>query len=242
MAIFVEKSENRKISGKKGRVSATYGSIKNTCPDSCALKENGCYAQYGHTVFSVRRADKATDGMNTEQAARVEATAIDQSFKGGRIPQDGATGGRDLRLHVSGDARTKRAANILAAAVKRWFKRGGGRVWSYTHAWQRVARENWGEVSVLASIENPKEAKQAVKQGYCPAIVVPEHPGDKAYTIKGSKTSWIPCPAQTKEDMACSDCGLCMRADVLRDLGKGISFAIHGTGTKKAIRKLEVIG
>ena len=240
MAIFVEKSENSKISGEKGRVSATYGSIKNTCPNSCELKDAGCYAQYGHTNLSVRRADSLTDGMNTEQAARVEATAIDQSFKGGPIPQDGVAGGRDLRLHVSGDSRTIRAAKILGAAIKRWFKRGGGRTWCYTHAWERVSRDNWGPVSILASIKTPREAEAAVAQGYAPALAVPYHDSDKAYVLPGSKTSWIPCPQQTR-DIPCTDCGLCMDADKLRDAGKGILFAIHGPGANKAKRRLEVL-
>ncbi len=113
-------------------------------------------------------------------------------------------------------------------------------MWCYTHAWKNVARKHWGQTSILASIESTKQAKKAMKKGYAPAIVVPTHISDKGYKLAGSDVTWIPCPQQTL-GIACTDCGLCMNADGLLKSKRGIAFAIHGTGTKKALRKLEVV-
>jgi hypothetical protein len=240
VALFIEKSSNSKIVGKKGKVSATYGSIANTCPKSCPLQDSGCYAQFGHTNIHVKRADKVTAGMTPLQAAKLEANAINASFKGGDIPQDGTKGGRDLRLHVSGDCKTKGAAKALAKAGDKWYERGGGAIWCYTHAWEKVERDNWGEVSILASVEDPTQTKLAKAQGYASAIVVQTFPSEKAFKVEESDVSWIPCPQQTK-GVSCSDCRLCFNADRLRDNDMGIAFAVHGSGSKKAVRKLKVL-
>lgn len=244
MTIFVENSSNRKINGT-GKISSTYGSIKATC-GPCSLKDNGCYAQTGLTNIHTRRADRLAEGMTPLQAAREEKRLIQKAFKGGVIPQDGSKGGRDLRLHVAGDARTVGAAKQLAIAAKNWEDRKGGAVFSYTHAHAKVLRDHWGAVSVLASVETGEEAEEAKLQGYAPAIVVDVHPkGAKVFTVDGSNTSFIPCPQQTMKAAGCTDCRLCMNDGRLKELNMGIAFALHGSGTKKGKemlkRKLKVL-
>src|SRR5207302_5585852 len=97
--------------------------------------------------------------------AEVEARAIDT-----------LTGDRLLRLHVVGDARTDAAARVLGAAADRYSRRGnaprhGRKVWAYTHAWRTVARASWGDaVSVLASVETVREAREAMQAGYAAAV------------------------------------------------------------------------
>lgn len=240
VAMFAEKSRNSKISGK-GNVSATYASIKGSCPNSCPLKDDGCYAQVSYVSYHTRKLDEAlTEGMRPEAVARVERQAIRNGFRGGPVPQDGARGGRDLRMHVSGDARTRRSAAILGDAAREWRERGGGDVWTYTHAWKTVPRDSWGEdVSVLGSTENPADAEAIREQGYAPALVVEHHPSERAYVVDGADTQWIPCPQQTR-DVPCTDCRLCFQADWLRDQNKGIAFAAHGA-TQKIRKHLKVL-
>lgn len=221
-----------------GKVSATYASIAQSCPDTCELKNDGCYAQFGHTGMHVRRLDQSD--KTSVQVAKEEAEAIDAAFKGGPVPQDGTKGGRDLRLHVAGDARNPTAAKKLGAAASRWRERGGGSVWSYTHAWRNVKRKLWGkDVSVLASVDKPEDAKAARKQGYTPAIVVPEHSSNKAFKSHG--ITWIPCLEQTIE-RSCTACRLCFQADELYKKKMGIAFAAHGSKTNSLKKKLKVIG
>jgi hypothetical protein len=76
--------------------------------------------------------------------------------------------------------------------------------------------------------------------GYACAIIVAEHPSDKAYKLPGSETKWLPCPAQTR-DVQCVKCKLCFNADRLFKDGYGIAFAVHGAGKNVAKRHLQVI-
>lgn len=228
-ATYVSDSGNAKISGSRP-VDATYVSIAQTCPAACPLKNEGCYAQDGHVGFTVRRLEREAVGHD---AARAEAKAIDASYQGGTVPQ-----GRALRLHVSGDARTIEAALRLGAAVRRWQKRGGGIAWSYTHAWRNVKRVAWQTVSVLASVENAKQARAARRNGYAPALVIDSHRSAKAFVENGIR--WIPCPQQTR-GIGCTDCRLCFDADALFARRAGIAFAAHGARANTVKKRLVVL-
>jgi hypothetical protein len=223
-ATLVLQSSNAKI----GRVAATYASIASTCPTSCSLKGEGCYAQSGNVAFTVRRLDK--DGASPEDAALYEASLLDAA-KTREIQ------GLPLRLHVSGDARTPVAAELLSRAAERWMARGGGPVWSYTHAWRDVPRDAWGaKVAIFASVQSTAEGAEARAAGYVPAVVVERHPVDgRAHEENGVK--YIPCPSQTR-GKSCVECRLCFDTDALASRGAGISFAAHGSGTKRALKVL----
>lgn len=233
-AIYVSDSGNKKIMGSK-KVDATYVSIKASCPKSCPLMGEGCYAQLGPVGIHTARLDIEAEGFTALQAARAEANAIDASYKAGPVPT-----GRDMRLHVAGDSRTVAGTRLINNAVGRWKKRGGGECWSYTHAWKEVTRDKWSNVSMLASVANVDEAYDCWSQGYAPAIVVAEHPSDKAYLLDRSDTKWIPCPAQTR-GVGCSDCRLCFNADRLREGNFGIAFAVHGVKKTSLKRHLAVL-
>lgn len=238
-AILTENSKNAKLTDGKFKVAATYTSIRDSCPEYCALKNTMCYAQYGNTGLHSRKLE-GRKKVSPEQVAQEEAREIKFSFRGKPIPQDGARGGRDLRLHVSGDARTIKAVRIIVSASKNYVKRGGGAIWTYTHAWRRIPRKTWDLVSVLGSIESPKMSAAVRKMGYAPALVVDNFPnGAKSFKAKGSSTRWIPCPAQTR-DVTCVQCRLCMNADRLFQENFGIAFAAHGV-KKKAFKSLPVI-
>ena len=232
--IYVADSGNRKIMGTQ-KVDATYVSIKSSCPKSCPLMGEGCYAELGYVGITSHRLDDEAKGYSTLQIAREEANAIDNAYQGGQVPE-----GRNMRLHVSGDSRTVAGTRIIDKAISRWQMRGGNKCWSYTHAWKNVARKEWKHVSMLASVSDVKEAVAAREQGYAPAIVVPEHPSDKAFKMEGSDTKWIPCPAQTR-GVGCTDCKLCFNADRLFESNSGIAFAVHGVMKNKMKRHLTVI-
>jgi len=234
-AIYVSKSENAKIAGSNP-IDCTYVSIKRSCPDTCSLRDNKtCYAENGHVGFTVQKLDHRARGLSALQVARAEAKAIDDAYKGKEFPK-----GRNLRLHVSGDSRTIKGTRLLNKAIQRWKQRGGGSCWSYTHAWKRVPRIEWKDVSILASIERVEEALEARKQGYAPALVVPEHISDKSYKLPNSEIKWIPCVAQTR-NIPCSDCKLCFNADRLFEGGFGITFAVHGARKNSLKRHLQVL-
>lgn len=230
-AIYVENSKNSKLMGSKP-VDSTYSSILHTCPDTCELKDAGCYAQMSYVGMVNYRNERRARGADPLSVARAEAQAIDAAYNGKQVPE-----GRMMRIHVAGDSRTVKGTRVINLAVKRWKARGGAKdgVWSYTHAWKHVPRKEWSNVSVLASVDNVEEVAQARKMGYSPAIVVSKHTSDKAYQLAGCDTVFIPCPNQTR-DVGCSDCKLCCKADWLFKENKGIAFAAHGA-RKNAIKK-----
>jgi hypothetical protein len=232
-AIYVEGSANSKLG--KGKLDGTYTSIYGTCPKSCKLMGESCYAELSFCGITSRRLDNEAKGMTALQLARSEAVAIDNSYNGGKIPE-----GRCLRLHVAGDSRTVAGTRMINAAIKRWKKRGGKYAFSYTHAWQTVHRDEWEHVSVLASVDSIEDVANAKKRGYAPAIIVIEHLSDKVYTIEGSNVKWIPCPAQTRK-IDCATCKLCMNSSYLEQSNHGIALSIHGVRKNNFKRRLDII-
>lgn len=235
--LYKSNTKNVKIAGSK-KVDTTYTSINTSCPNDCPIKNNGCYASLGPINIIVRKLDTEAENISGEEVARAEAMAIDSSYDGESVPTD-----RYLRLHSAGDSKTVKGSKLINSAVKRWKARGGNKngVWSYTHAWKNVNRKVWKDVSMLASVSNIEEAKQAKKLGYAPAIIVNTHVSNKMYKLPGSDIKWIPCPAQTFDTIACTDCKLCMNADRLHKENYGIAFAVHGVAKEKAKRRLNII-
>lgn len=226
----IETSDNRKL----GPISATYAS-QESCPSSCPWFGKGCYAEKGPTSFTTRRLNRSAV-RGALRIAETEARAIDT-----------LTGDRLLRLHVVGDARTDAAARVLGAAADRYSRRGntprkGRKVWTYSHAWRTVSRESWGHsVSVLASVETVRDAREAMAKGYAAAVVVSSFERDSAYQIDG--VTVVPCPNQT-QDITCRDCGLCRDDERLRSAGLVIAFEAHGSGAgsmRQTLRSLPVI-
>lgn len=251
-ASFVDKSCNRKLA-RVGTTPARYRarivpmppyvcstavSIEATCPDSCPFKgmpglPGGCFAEAGIRKKGMSL-DQEARNLTTDAVIAEEARLINAAFGGGQIPEDGADGGRDLRLHTGGDVGTELGARLLAQAAEYWRFRGGGSIWTYTHRWREIPREAWGDsISVLASVEKPEDIEVAQVQGYAAAIVVEELPVDgKAFYLPGSKTRIVPCPAETR-GTTCAECRLCMRDQSLA--GKAaIAFGIHGQQKERA--------
>ena len=239
VANFVADSDNAKIAPKKHKVSTTYVSIKASCPSTCELRDNGCYGQHGPIAIQLKKLDANAQFNTADEAATQEMEVIQASFKGKQIPQDGAKGGRDLRLHGFGDVTTIFGANQLCQAADDWKARNGGDVWTYTHSWKDIERKEFGpNLSILASLDHGEDAQAALDLGYAPAMVVPEHKSGKAYMAHGVR--WVPCLAQTT-DLKCTECRLCLNADDLHKRRIGIVFAAHGSLKNKIKRRLNVL-
>ena len=212
-------------------------SIEATCSPSCPFKSNGCYVREGFTRFAADRLDAAARGYTGEEVIAAEVEAIDGAFHGAAIPQDGALGGRDLRLHVGGDVFNARSARLLARASERWQERGGGSVWTYTHAWRTVPRSAWGRhISVLASVEHVDDIARANARGYAAAIVLSAFDSRRALRLTASRGRVVPCPAETGTT-TCVECRLCLDRDLL-GLGITIGFAAHGNGASRVRDRL----
>lgn len=224
-------------------VSSTYVSIAATCPDTCSFKGNGCYVQSGPASRWANRLDRqarAMGGTAIERSNRVmlsEANAIMRAFPRG-VPQDGAKGGRDLRLHVGGDANGSLGAIWLAIAADAWRRNGGGAVWTYTHRWRSIDRVAWRDVSVLASVDSLSEIDEAHERGYAVAVTVSSFPnGPRQWKVGSFRL--VPCPAEAGAAVTCATCRLCMNDRRLREHRLVIAFAEHGPGVAR--RRLKVL-
>lgn len=215
-------SKNSKVGG----VAATYAPISKTCPASCPLRDNGCYAQEGNVVFKVRRTEEYSDGLNGDTVAVLEGDEIADMAT--RAPV-----GHPLRIHVSGDATSDFRASQLARGSAVWQ----GPVWSYTHAWRDVLRTSWGRVSVLASCETLLQVLSAAQRGYAASLVVSHHPADGKAWLSPEGVKVIPCPSQTR-DVTCSKCRLCWDDQRLLSSNACIAFAVHGNSKKRALNVL----
>lgn len=204
-------------------VAATYVS-QESCPKTCPFLEESCYAEYGPTGIHTRRLNKST--MSAEQLASAEAIAINRASFGRGNPGRLMGTNKPLRLHVVGDSRTVRAVRIVADSVRLWLDCIGS-VWTYTHAWRKVARKHWGTVSVLASCEDAHAVNAAMRRGYAAALVVSEHSSDQAYLTTGGY-KLIPCPNQTR-GVTCTQCKLCWKDQWLLSTRSVIAFAAHGS-------------
>ena len=210
-------------------VASTFASIRGTCPDSCPFLDGGCFVQAGASHLTMGRLDRAARGMTALQVTRAEATGLRRLWVRG-VPQDGARGGRDLRIHVGGDVSCTRGARELADAVDGLRARGLGDAWTYTHRWRTIDKRAWGPIAALASVETPDEARQASRQGYAPALTVETfRDGHQSWRIGGGLTV-VPCPFEAHpRQPTCVECRLCLDPQ-LADRKVAIAFATHGEG------------
>lgn len=204
---------------------ATTHAAQPSCPSSCVFKDGGgCYAETGRQgTFVTRRLNEAAALLDADalDVAMAEADAIDEMVV---VP------GRPLRLHTVGDCPDDDCARVVSAAARRYVERGGGPVWTYTHAWRDVDVDSWRGVSVLASCETPEDVVDATLRGYASALVVEEFTGRRAFDFTAGPVHLraVPCPAQTSH-RSCSDCRLCFDSEkLLRRQAVSIAFEIHG--------------
>lgn len=229
-------------------VCTTYGPIAVTCDASACPIYGECYPVSGPLKKLMRKLDAAAAGMTADEVAELEAFIIDQQWPDG-VPQDGARGGRDLRLHVSGDVLTEKGARLLGAAATRWRRRGGGRVWLYTHSWRGFLAEAFGpDITALASVETEQEAEEAIERGYIAFLLLPRtdddgfENGKKPFDLPEIGRVAIPCKAQTMGSN-CAECRLCLgEADLTTVKGKpGMVIAVlaHGRDKHRVVERVK---
>jgi hypothetical protein len=224
VATLTVRSANRKLTAAPDlRAISVTRAAQQSCP-ACPFFGNGCYAEGGPAGIHTSRVNKAAEAAEAtpDAIALAEAAAIRANW-----PRDG----RPLRLHEVGDCKTVAAAQAVGAAVAEVQSQGGGPAWTFTHAWADVARSNWGPVSVLASLERPEQAPQAIAQGYPLSAVVPSFSeGVKTWKAAGFRP--VPCPQSTGAAEDCASCLLCTRSESLKRGLVVILFAPHGSRSK----------
>jgi hypothetical protein len=170
-------------------------------------------------ALHVRHLGDQTSDWTDLELAREEARQI-----------RGLSGWRKLRVKVSGDSRTRKAAGIIGSAMVAHERKHKRHAWTYTHTEHPLAA--WNGARVLASCETPAKVRRMTKAGYACVLIVPPHPTHKVYKYKGLKV--IPCPAQFKHT-TCERCSVCADTKRLRRRKLVVGFEPDYQTDKKVI-------
>lgn len=209
---FVAKSSN----AKTGPIPTTT-SARETCPDSCPLKNNGCYASAGY--YTRLNWDKVSAGERggswAQLCERIERLPPDQVWRhnvAGDLP------------HVDGRRIDNRALRALVDANK------GRRGFTYTHHTMRlkqnrdaIAAANRNGFTVNLSADNPRDADRLADLAIAPVVSIVAADQLENTSTPGGRPIVI-CPAVTRDNVSCATCKLCAKADRRVIVG----FPAHG--------------
>jgi len=207
--------------GNKVNVYKTY-SNKNTCPDSCALKNNGCYAENFHVNLHWQKVTEGKRGSDWQ--------SLLDSIKA--LPT-GAT----WRHNIAGDLVGQRdkidgraLVELTRASIYR-KKRG----FTYTHYPLNahnsalIKAANKQGFTVNTSADNVGQAVKRFKDGL-PTVVVLPIDAPNIQTIDGVKV--VACPNDKTDRVKCGNCAHSFCGNSKRDFV--IGFRAHGTKKKQA--------
>ena len=205
---------------KTGEIPVTT-TTADTCPNDCAFKDNGCYAQQGPLALHWAKVTKGERGDTWKEFIfKVQSFKADQLW---RHNQAGDLAGDGKRLDAE-------ANDQLADANtgKRGFTYTHYPVLTDKHNAQVVKRMNDKGFVVNLSGNNLAHADALYDLGIAPVTtVLPETQTTNTTTPKGRKV--VVCPATIRDNVSCATCQLCARN---RDAIVG--FPAHGTSKRKA--------
>lgn len=200
---------------------------EESCPESCPLKHNGCFADSGPLALLWRKVTERKAGLAWDSAmqeiAKLPKGTLWRHNQAGDLPG-------------SGDAIDARALHQLIDANR------GKRGFTYTHKpvsvnldaqheanAHSVAYANSKGFAVNLSADNLAEADTLADLEIGPVVVVlPSEQLTATVTPKGRKVAI--CPAVLSDSVNCTTCGLCAKIDRLSIVG----FPAHGTSKRKA--------
>tara|TARA_Y100000034_G_C6861999_1_gene392438 strand:- start:64 stop:729 length:666 start_codon:yes stop_codon:yes gene_type:complete len=193
---------------KTGKVIVSY-SPKETCPDSCSLKEGGCYA-WG--LFYLNKL-----GKDIANGAR-ELRSLQKAFKDRRADC------KIVRHRVAGDI----VGDVEGTLEECSFVEQAGLInVGYTHAWREEASQPLKKF-FRASCQSIEEVFEARRMGWGASLIVNDGV-PKVMTLSNGEKA-IKCPARYgvagKQDITCNTCTLCKVTD--KTINKTIMFEIHG--------------
>ena len=200
-------------------------SPRSTCPDSCALKGSGCYAEHGPLSWYWKRISQRVSTMAEwsgflNDIKRIPRRALWRFAQAGDLP------GHGDRLDV------ERLRDIVRAQA-------GRRGFTYTHkpltstaeiAAVRDAVRNGFTINLSA--DTLAGADWLAERAIAPVVVLLQHgaSGKGIRTPAGRRV--VVCPAYKSERVTCQSCELC----ALPSRDYIIGFPAHGVMRAKANR------
>lgn len=217
---FKQQSENSKV----GPIPVST-SGRQTCPDACELKGNGCYADNFPMKLHWDKVTRGEKGYQwSEFLDRVRKLKPGQIWRHNQAGDFVGTGNQIDEFYLTG--------LVTANSGKRGF--------TYTHypmtphnmLWVDAA--NRGGFTINLSADTVEEADALAALGVAPVVTMLPRENWPTETPAGRKITR--CPAQTVEYMTCAVCQLCQKADRNTIVG----FVVHGARFKAAGRVIQI--
>lgn len=196
----------------------------DTCSDDCPLKNNGCYAGSGPLSWHWRKVTQGLRGISWQ--AYCDAVEQLDDWQLWRHAQAGDLPG--VNHAIDG----LMLAQLIAANE-------GRRGFTYTHKPVLTNKRNAMLVrlanaqgfTINLSANNLAQADQLSDLAIGPVVTIVAIDAPEKQTTPAGRAV-IVCPAQSRDDVTCADCGLCQRQDRTVIVG----FRAHGTAKRKAER------
>lgn len=195
-----------------------------TCSDDCPLKGNGCYAGSGPLSWHWRKVTAGLRGISwqayCDSVEQLDDGQLWRHAQAGDLP--GVNHAIDGLM----------LAQLVAANE-------GKRGFTYTHKPVLTNKRNATLVrlanaqgfTINLSANNLAQADQLSDLAIGPVVTIVAIDAPEKQTTPAGRTV-IVCPAQSRDDVTCSSCGLCQRQDRTVIVG----FRAHGTAKRKAER------
>lgn len=226
---------------KTGDIIQSYTG-RDTCPQRCPFKGNGCYAD---SIYTRRVWERCGNPMDSRHVSSEEDLYIALLGATASHAQKGEK--RVLFRHnVAGDLAEEGTndlslwrVNSLEKAIKRINLAMGGVVtlkgYTYTHCTidsynsAVIRTANARGFTINYSCETVKEVMDAVEYGCTAVLTAPD--ADKAIDeLERANLRACQCPAQISNKTTCATCGACANAH----RKAVIVFQTHGSSVKKA--------
>lgn len=205
---FVRTSQNRKI-GPMPAVIAP----RVTCPDTCALKGAGCYAEHGMMGMAWKRVNDGTAPSLLDFAGLCDKIR--------ELPRK-----IRWRYGTAGDLPPDLPALVAANA--------GREVIAYTHGrdFDAYRAATAAGFHINLSADSPAQVDE-LPADMSVVVVLPEGQRRPSYTPGGRKIAV--CPAAYSDRVSCSTCNLCCRP---RPGGVVVGFPAHGTRKRMVTNRI----
>lgn len=226
---------------KTGDIIQSY-SARSTCPESCAFKHNGCYADGYYTRKQWERCEDKQDKRYIINGDHLRLGLLEGAFN--KLRKDPS---RSIlfRHNVAGDIAIEGTSiidvnrvNTIAKAIEGANKVVGEIVKGYTYTHCTIDLNASDVIHdaaskgflINASCETAEEVRNAKALGIN-SVIASVDPKETEKELKAMGLHGVQCPAQTKEGVSCDTCRLCAR-----DRKAVVIFGVHGTASKKASR------
>lgn len=232
--ILLPKSSN----AKTGDVIQSYSS-SSYCPKSCALREQGCYAEQFHTKLHWNRCENPLDPRYVDNFSALSEALMSEVSRRMKSQDKPVL----FRHNVAGDmaiegtsildsSKVYMVAHAIESVNLVFPKSFVG--YTYTHC-----RLDWNSIQMMldvkekgfiinASCESLAEVVHAKDCGIN-AVITSVDPEETKKELSEKGIRSVQCPAQTHKDMPCDKCRLCAM-----DRAAVVIFKVHGIFARKA--------